>query len=206
MRRIIFGFALLLLASCAGLPAAPPPQASPAAAVPVVPPPPPLPPAPPSTEQLAQIQQRLYARVAEERMRLDAEAKSLKIDPELAAAAQAHSDDMAKKRAFDSSNDPNENIAVQHLMTNPNFQGYVGENSAMQYFTPGAAIDPDEMARVFLELWLKSPEHRRHIAFPGFDRTGVGIAANDNEIYASQIFSTDLGLPPPPPPPPAPVP
>ena len=177
MQRVVVLFAVLLLASCAGMPP-PRPQLTPAL--------------------LAAVQARLYAYVSAERMRLNADAKPLRLDPELTAAAQAHSDDMAKRRAFDASNDANTNIAIQRLMVNPKFQGYVGENSAMQYFTPEAGIDPDAVARVFLELWLKSPEHRDHIAFAGFDRTGVGIAANDNEIFAAEIFATDLGLAPPP--------
>ena len=178
MRRLVIGFVLLLLAGCAAMPGRPPPL---------------------SREQLAAVRARLYALIVEERMKLNSDAKPLRLDPELTAAAQAHSDDMAKRRAFDASNAAETNIAVQRLAANPTFQGYVGENSAMQYFTPGAAIDPDAVARTFVDLWLKSPEHRGHIGFAGFDRTGVGIAANDNEIFAAQIFVTDLGLPAPPP-------
>jgi uncharacterized protein YkwD len=174
MRGLVVGFALLLLAACAGMPPGAPPL---------------------SREQLAQVQARLYALIVEERMKLNAEAKPLRLDAELTAAAQAHSDDMAKRRAFDPSNDAARNIAVHRLAANPDFQGYVGENSAMQYFTPGAPLDPDAVARTFVDLWLKSPEHRDHIGFAGFDRTGVGIAANDNEIFAAQIFVTDFGLP-----------
>ena len=177
MRRVLLVLGVLLLASCAGMPQ-PRPRLTPG--------------------QLAEVQTRLYAYVSAERSKLNADAKPLRLDPELTAAAQAHSDDMARKRAFDPSNDANTNIAIQRLVANPKFQGYVGENSAMQYFTPEAGIDPDAVARLFLELWLKSPEHRDHIAFGAFDRTGVGIAANDNEIFAAEIFATDLGLAPPP--------
>ena len=172
MRRIVLVIALLVLAGCA------------------TPGPPAL-----SREQLREVQARLYAHIVSERTKLNQAAKPLSLDPELAAAAQAHSDAMAQRRAFDTAGE-HENVAMQRLMANDKFQGYVGENSAMQYYTPELGIDPDAVARGFVELWLKSPEHRSHIGFAAFDRTGIGITANDREIYAAQIFATDLGLPP----------
>jgi uncharacterized protein YkwD len=147
-----------------------------------------------SREQLREVQARLYTLIASERTKLNEAAKPLAFDPELVAAAQAHSDAMAQRRAFDSGG-AEDNVAIQRLMANPKFQGYVGENSAMQYYTPELGIDPEAIARGFVELWLKSPGHRGHIGFAGFDRTGIGITANDREIYAAQIFATDLGLP-----------
>ena len=163
---------LLLLSACAHAPAGPPPIA----------------------EQLAQVQQRLYRLVAEERRELNADAKPLKIDPELVDAAQAHCEAMAKKHRFDTISE--NNVAIQHLLGDPKFQGYVVENSALQYFTPSLGIDPDAFARGFLDIWLKSPAHRANIAFAAFDRTGIGVAVSGNAIYAAEVFTTDLGLPP----------
>ena len=134
---------------------------------------------------------RLLVLVAEERAK--AGAKSLRLDPQLVAAAQAHSDDMARKRSFDSMN-PDGNLAVNILLRDPRFGGYVAENSAAQYFTPAAGLDPDAMARGFLNIWLASPSHHQNVVYRDFDRAGIGIAVNGNQVYAAAVFATDFGL------------
>ena len=141
--------------------------------------------------QLAAMKSRLLVLVEEERGR--AGAKSLRLDPQLVAAAQAHSDDMARKRSFDSMN-PDGNLAVNFLLRDPRFGGYVAENSAAQYFTPAAGMDPDAMAKIFLDIWLASPSHRHNVVYSEFDRAGIGIAVNGNTVYASAVFATDLGV------------
>ena len=146
-------------------------------------------------QQLGTVRERLYAYVAMERTRSGEAAKNLAIDSELMAAAQAHSDEMASRRAFDATGG-GDNLAMRRLMTNQEFQGLVGENIAMVYVTPQSGIDPDMVARAFMEIWLNSADHRGNLVFPGFDRTGIGLAINGNQIYAAQLFATDLGLAP----------
>ena len=141
--------------------------------------------------QVAAIKARLLVLVDEERAK--AGAKSLRIDPQLAEAAQAHSDDMARKRSFDTMN-PDGNLAVNILLRDPRFGGFVAENSAAQYFTPAAGLDPDQTARGFLAIWLASPSHRQNVVYRDFDRAGIGIAVNGNAIYAATLFATDYGL------------
>ena len=159
---------LLLLAGCAGI-AEPTPSAS----------------------QLAAVKASLFKHIHEERLRLNGEAKPLKLDAELSAAAQAHSEAMAKQRAFDTGG-ANENIAIQKLAANPAYSGYVAEISAMQYFNPAFSIDPDALARGFVAIWLNSPDHRSNIAFGSFEKTGIGIAVTGNQIYAAELFGADL--------------
>ena len=142
-------------------------------------------------QQLVAMKSRLLVLVEEERVR--AGAKSLRLDPQLVAAAQAHSDDMARKRSFDAMN-PNGNLAVNILLRDPRFGGFVGENSAAQYFTPAAGMDPDAMARGFLRIWLASPSHRLNVVYRDFDRAGIGIAVSGNAVYAAAVFATDFGL------------
>jgi uncharacterized protein YkwD len=142
-------------------------------------------------QQVAAIKARLLVLVEEERAR--AGAKSLRVDPQLVAAAQAHSDDMARKRSFDAMN-PEGNLAVNILLRDPRFGGFVAENSAAQYFTPAAGIDPDAMAQGFLQIWLASPSHRLNVIYREFDRTGIGVAVRGNTVYAATLFATDLGL------------
>ena len=151
---------------------------------------------PPIEAQVSALKERLFVLVEAERHRLDQAAKPLILDPELMIAAQTHSDDMAMKHSFDANN-PDGNLAVNVLLSDPKFQGFVAENSAAQYFTPGGVIDPDTYARGFLEIWLNSPDHRKNLIYPAFDKTGIGIAVNGNAIYAAELFATDLGLPEP---------
>ncbi len=127
-------------------------------------------------------------------MQLAGSAKALTIDPALVAAAQAHSEALAKQRKFDVGV-ADYNIAMQHLMANDKFQGYVGENIAMQYFNPDQGIDAESVARIFMDIWMKSEAHKHNIIFRGFERTGIGLAITGNQIYAAQLFATDLGLP-----------
>ena len=68
----------------------------------------------------------------------------------------------------------------------------VAENSAAQYFSPAAGIDPDAMAQGFLQIWLQSPSHRQNVIYKEFDRAGIGVAVNGNTIYASTVFAADL--------------
>jgi uncharacterized protein YkwD len=151
---------------------------------------------PPIDREVVLLKERLFVLVEEERHRLNAEARPLALDPELSAAAQAHSDEMAKKRSFDTMN-PDGNLAVNTLLHDPKFRGFVGEISAAQYFTPAAGFDPEAYARGFLAIWLNSPDHKNNLSYANFDRTGIGVAVNGNAIYAAEVFATDLGLPEP---------
>ncbi len=151
---------------------------------------------PPLQAELEAVKQRLFVLVEAERERLNNGAKPLSLDPELIHAAQVHSDDMAMKRSFDVGN-PDGNLAVNTLLTNPKFRGFVGENSAAQYLTPGRRIDPQSFAEGFFRIWENSPDHRSNLTWPGFDRTGIGITVSGDMIYAAELFATDLGLPEP---------
>lgn len=167
MTRAVVLFVALVLAGCAGLRA------------------------PSYDQQVAAIKARLLVLVEEERAKVG--ARSLRVDPQLVEAAQAHSDDMARKRSFDTMN-PDGNLAVNILLRDPRFGGYVAENSAAQYFTPAAGLDPDAMARGFLQIWLASPSHWQTVVYRDFDRTGIGIAVNGNTVYAATLFATDFGF------------
>jgi uncharacterized protein YkwD len=169
MLRLVTLIALLMVAGCASVPVGPPP---------------------PSAAQLAELEERLFVRVAEIRANQANGRRALVLDPELAMAARAHSEAMAERRAFDQG-PIEDNVAIQRLMANPRFHGFVGENSAMQYFTPEAPFDPDQLAAVFIGIWMGSGEHRNHILSNAFARTGIGVAVNGNELYAAQVFADD---------------
>jgi uncharacterized protein YkwD len=165
MTRVVVLFIALALAACAGMRT------------------------PSYDQQVAAIKSRLLVLVAAEREK--AGAKSLRIDPQLEFAAQTHSDDMARKRSFDAMN-PDGNLAVNILLRDPRLGGFVAENSAAQYFSPKAGIDPDAMAQGFLQIWLASPSHRQNVVYREFDRAGIGISVTGNTIYAATVFASDL--------------
>jgi uncharacterized protein YkwD len=156
-----------------------------------------MPPSAPSLDrQLEAVKSRLFVLVQEQRRELNAQAHLLAHDPQLAAAAQLHSDDMAKKNSFDEMN-PDGNPAVNALLADPKFRGFVGENSAAQYFIPGTELDTEAVAHAFLQIWLNSPNHAYNLSYASFDRAGIGVTVTGNTIYAAELFATDLGLPEP---------
>jgi uncharacterized protein YkwD len=154
-----------------------------------------VPPPPTLEEQVNAVKFRLFVLVEEQRHKLSTEVKPLALDPQLAAAAQLHSDEMARKNSFDEKN-PDGNPAVNALLADPKFGGFVGENSAALYFTPGYRLDVDMVAKSFLDIWLHSPDHKSVLTNKNFDRTGIGVAVSGNTIYAAEVFATDLGLSP----------
>ncbi|HEY1961507.1 MAG TPA: CAP domain-containing protein, partial [Rhizomicrobium sp.] len=78
------------------------------------------------------------------------------------------------------------------------FQGLLGESIAAQPFFPKYGVDVEVFAHRVVDVWLASPKHRDNLADPAFDRTGVGAAASGDTVYVTELFATDLGLPPPP--------
>ena len=48
----------------------------------------------------------------------------------------------------------------------------------------------------FLDEWMKSDPHRENLAYPAYDRTGVGAAVNGDTVYVAQLFASDMGLKP----------
>ncbi len=175
-RRISFSratalFALFALAACAMVPEREPP--------------------PDIDMLLAALKEHMYTYISEERQKLNPDAILLRPDPLLAAAAQEHSEAMAERGAFDVGGG-NDNIAIQRLAADATFQGFVGENSAMQFFYPTFGFDPEMFARGFVDQWLESESHRANIEYTSFALTGIGVAANGNEIYAAGLFATEL--------------
>ena len=78
------------------------------------------------------------------------------------------------------------------------FQGLLGENIAAQHYVPQAGVDVDAFAKRFVQTWIDSPTHKENLAFAPYDRTGVGAAVNGDTVYVTQLFASDMGLPPPP--------
>ena len=189
MNRIaVIALAGLLLAGCStvdamkqrvGL-AEPAPQA----AV-YVPPPPPDP-----KTQMAELETRLGVLVEQARQKIDPKAKPLHLDEGLVKIARARAADMAAKKYLASAAPNGQTSATLLMDADAQYQGLLGENLAAQYYVTQSGVDPKQFAERFLETWLGSQAHRDNLAFPDYDRAGVGAAVNDDTVYVALLFST----------------
>ena len=175
MRRVFACLIVLVLGACAGV----------------------YEPSPRLQTQMKEVQLRLFVLVEEKRHRLDERAKPLVLDPQLVAAAQLHAQAMAQSHAMDTTT-PERNPALKALMADPQFQGFVGENIAQQYFNDRQSLDVEKFAQEYLDIWLQSADHKQNLSFYGYNRTGIGIATDGKAVFVSELFATDLGLKPPP--------
>jgi uncharacterized protein YkwD len=178
MRKLASVFLLVMLAGCSTVQAV-------------------IQPAPPDPKTLMPaLEERIAVLIADERMRIDPNAKPLMIDPELTDIARKRAADMAAKNYF-AHVAPNGDTSATLLMSeDAHFQGILGENMAAQHYTAAAGVDVESFARRFVDSWLKSAPHRENLSFPDYDKTGVGAAVNGDTVYVTQLFSSDLGLGP----------
>ena len=175
-RFAISAFVLLLLAGCAGLePAAPPPDPQ---------------------RQMAPLALRIAILVEEQRLRLDPKAKALAIDPELTKIAEMRARDMATKNYLAHAAPNGETSASLLMADDAKWQGLLGENLAAQHYVKESGVDAETFAARFLDEWMKSDPHRENLAYPAYDRTGVGAAVNGDTVYVAQLFASDMGLKP----------
>ena len=52
-----------------------------------------------------------------------------------------------------------------------------------------AAMNDAQLAKVLVDKWATSPQHRRNMQSPDLTRSGIGIARSGNRIIAVQVFS-----------------
>jgi uncharacterized protein YkwD len=175
-RRVFVAALLLALAGCATTPPAavkPPPPPDPATVMPA-------------------LEQRLAVLIEEEREKNNPTAKPLAIDPELTGIARKRSADMAAKN-YMAHAAPNGDTSGSLLTTeDAKFQGLLGENMAALHYVKQSGVDVDAFAKGFLDIWLKSPQHRDNLTFADYDRTGIGAAVNGDTVYVTALFALDL--------------
>lgn len=147
--------------------------------------------------QMRPLEQRVFALVLDERKTLDPAAKPLMLDPILMDVARKRSADMAAKGYFEDRAPDGTTSASMVMDEDAKFQGLLGVNMAAQHYTKQSGVDVDAFAQRFLDTWLASKSHKQNLAFPDYNRTGVGCAINGDTVYVTQLFATDLGLPPP---------
>ncbi len=141
------------------------------------------------------LENRIFELVQEERHKIDPSAKALALDSQLVGIARIKSDDMAA-RNYLAHNAPDGQTAASIIMDkDASFQGLLGENIAAQHYLKDYGIDVETFAHRFVETWLASQSHRENLAYPVYDRTGVGAAVSGDTVYVTELFATDLGLP-----------
>jgi uncharacterized protein YkwD len=178
MRALLPGFVVVLLAGCSTLQ-----QAT-------------APPPPDPKTLMPALEQRIAILVADQRSRIDPDARPLMIDPELSDIARRRAQDMATKNYMAHVAPSGDTSATLLMAQDTQFQGLLGENIAAQHYTPALGVDVDVFARRFVDGWLASAPHKENLSFADYNRTGVGAAVNGDTVYVTQLFATDLGLGP----------
>jgi len=107
-------------------------------------------------------------------------------DPALDLTAWTHSDDMLRRDFFSHTN-PDGLSARDRLARGTGATGLQsGENiwagSGQNY------ADSWGLARMVVDQWLWSPEHRENLLCPAYSHLGVGVCALGGETRATQVF------------------
>jgi len=157
--------------------------------------PPPLPPDPQTV--MPALENRIFEMIQDERHKIDPNAKTLALDSELAGVARQKSADMALKNYLAHKAPDGQTTADIIMDKDANFQGLLGENIAEEHYTKLRGVDVEGFAREFVDTWLGSDGHKQNLAFAAYNRAGVGAAVSGDTVYVTQLFATDMGLPPP---------
>ncbi len=108
-------------------------------------------------------------------------------DDVLAEISRRHSSDMLRRGFFDhvtpEGMTPAERVGADHR----SLVGVTGENvwSGSGYDIEASA----SLARKIVDDWMESPEHRDNVLRSAYTHLGVGIAAEGDEIRATQSFA-----------------
>jgi uncharacterized protein YkwD len=157
---------------------------------------PPPPPPDPHTQMTA-LESRIYDLIETERLKIDPKAKALRLDSELVGVAREKSADMAAKNYLLHKSPDGQTTADIIMDKDADFQGLLGENIAAEGYQAKYGIDVEAYAHAIVNTWLGSDDHKQNLSYPAYDRTGVGAAVSGDTVYVTQLFATDLGLPPP---------
>lgn len=127
----------------------------------------------------ADVEARFHAEVNVHREGLHLIA--MERDPALDAVARAHSEDMARRAFFSHVNPDGQNPLDRIQASGREDFTLAAENVGLT--TRG---QPNQQ---ILQGWIASPDHRRNLNSPPFNRTGIGIArAPDGSWYYTQLY------------------
>ncbi|MFE2512963.1 CAP domain-containing protein, partial [Streptomyces naganishii] len=135
--------------------------------------------APPAQPAPAGAVAQVVALVNQERAK--AGCGALTEDPQLDAAAQGHSDDMAARDFFDHTNPDGKDPGQRITAAGYRWSTY-GENIARGQQTPESVMNS----------WMNSPGHRANILNCSFKDIGVGVHKGSGGPWWTQDFGTRL--------------
>jgi uncharacterized protein YkwD len=102
---------------------------------------------------------------------------------DLDAVARAHSADMARRNYLSHVNPEGLNPLERVQEAGIGGLTLVAENAGL--------TDRNDPTLEILQSWLTSPEHRRNLHAPPFNRTGLGIVrAGNGTWYVTQLYAT----------------
>lgn len=112
----------------------------------------------------------------------------LQLQPNLSAAALAHSQEMLKLGYFShTSPTAGRRTPMDRLRQVGISPSYVAENI---FQCSGYPLD--QIAKLTVDNWMQSPGHRRNILDSRATHMGAGLAEQNGEIYVTQVFGGGL--------------
>lgn len=110
-------------------------------------------------------------------------------DKTLDKVAAVHSADMALRGFFGHYNPDGQGPRERVLALEPDSQNMVGENVLTLQGKVYMAMSPDDLAKALLARWIASPPHRKNIEDAGYASSGVGLARQGEQVWATQVFA-----------------
>ncbi|HYM18025.1 MAG TPA: CAP domain-containing protein [Micropepsaceae bacterium] len=126
-------------------------------------------------------------RIDEERVRFAATAPKLLPNGELHMIARSRSNAMAHGGPFSHQDAQGNYPAIDMVKERLGSYGHIGENIFMEKRGRGS-FNPQAFAKIAVDEWMKSEEHRENILSPDYDRSGIGVVVNGDYAYATQVF------------------
>jgi len=123
----------------------------------------------------------------------------LQCDDVLQRVAVSHSRNMATTNTFGHRDSNGRRPLDRVLEVDPDFRGLVAENLAVFSASSSRGVpsgprlligrDVNDLAREFVENWMKSSGHRANILHPRLRLIGVGVVVKSNSVYVTQLFA-----------------
>jgi uncharacterized protein YkwD len=126
-------------------------------------------------------------RIDAERTRSAPGAPKLSPNGELELIAKKRSQAMAHGAPFSHQDEQGSYPAIDMVKNRLGPYGHIGENIFMEKRGRGS-FDPEAFAKLAVDEWMGSEEHRENILSPEFDRSGIGVAVVGDTAYATQVF------------------
>lgn len=140
----------------------------------------------PESTPAGSIEEQVTALVNEQRRQ--AGLRPLRLNPQLSAAALAHSQDMALNDFFSHTGSNGSSVSNRIAATGYRYST-IGENIAAGFAIPATVV----------QGWMNSPEHRANILNPAVQEMGVGLYLLDNDTgrlnyryYWTQEFGSPM--------------